>query len=149
MNVVMTADGRLVEVQATAEKEAFPRELLDELLDLAPPGSRELGVAQAEACEAPRRSEPERGPRTSGSPPGNPHKLDELRRVLPAAEIDLLARDDYPPGDGRHVRRERPWQGALRPAARRAGRVGRGRGLRRRGGGARRPAGRPVGPLGG
>ena len=35
MNVVMTADGRLVEVQATAERDPFSRELLDELLDLA------------------------------------------------------------------------------------------------------------------
>src|SRR5262249_29665104 len=32
MNVVMTGDGRLVEVQATAEQEPFSRERLDELL---------------------------------------------------------------------------------------------------------------------
>ena len=38
MNVVMTADGRLVEVQATAEREPFSREELDELLDLAAGG---------------------------------------------------------------------------------------------------------------
>ena len=35
MNVVMTGDGRLVEVQATAEGEPFSREALDALLDLA------------------------------------------------------------------------------------------------------------------
>ena len=35
MNVVMTADGRLVEVQATAERDPFSRDLLDDLLDLA------------------------------------------------------------------------------------------------------------------
>ena len=35
MNVVMTGDGRLVEVQATAEGEPFTRELMDELIDLA------------------------------------------------------------------------------------------------------------------
>ena len=35
MNVVMTGDGRLVEVQATAERDPFSRELLDSLLDLA------------------------------------------------------------------------------------------------------------------
>src|SRR5689334_3094901 len=34
MNVVMTGDGRLIEVQATAEKDPFTRELLGELLDL-------------------------------------------------------------------------------------------------------------------
>ena len=54
MNVVMTSDGRLVEVQATAERDPFSRELLDELLDLAAVGIDELGVAQAAAAAAPR-----------------------------------------------------------------------------------------------
>jgi ribonuclease PH len=53
MNVVMTGDGRLVEVQATAEREAFPRELLDRLLDLAAGGIADLAVTQREAAEAP------------------------------------------------------------------------------------------------
>jgi ribonuclease PH len=53
MNVVMTGDGRLVEVQATAEREAFPRELLDRLLDLAAGGIAELGEAQTEAVDTP------------------------------------------------------------------------------------------------
>lgn len=35
MNVVMTGDGRLVEVQGTAEKRAFSRQELDDLLELA------------------------------------------------------------------------------------------------------------------
>ncbi|HWO81591.1 MAG TPA: ribonuclease PH [Gaiella sp.] len=52
MNVVMAADGRLVEVQATAEKEPFTRELLDRLLDLAAGGIAELEAAQRSACEA-------------------------------------------------------------------------------------------------
>jgi ribonuclease PH len=38
MNVVMTGTGRLVEVQATAEKQAFDRGTLDQLLDLAAVG---------------------------------------------------------------------------------------------------------------
>jgi ribonuclease PH len=54
MNVVMTGDGRLVEVQASAEKEAFPRELLDRLLDLGASGIADLGAAQREAIDAPR-----------------------------------------------------------------------------------------------
>ena len=54
MNVVMTADGRLVEVQATAERDPFSRELLDELLDLAAGGVEEIAAAQAEAVAAPR-----------------------------------------------------------------------------------------------
>jgi ribonuclease PH len=54
MNVVMAGDGRLVEVQATAERDPFTRELLDELLDLAAGGIAELGTAQRAACETPR-----------------------------------------------------------------------------------------------
>ena len=54
MNVVMTGDGRLIEVQATAEREPFSRELLDELLDLAADGIESLVAAQQEAAAAPR-----------------------------------------------------------------------------------------------
>jgi ribonuclease PH len=49
MNVVMTGDGRLIEVQATAEREPFTRERLDELLALAEAGIAEIGELQAEA----------------------------------------------------------------------------------------------------
>jgi ribonuclease PH len=52
MNVVMAGDGRLIEVQATAERDPFSRELLDELLDLAAGGITALGAAQQAACEA-------------------------------------------------------------------------------------------------
>jgi ribonuclease PH len=54
MNVVMTADGRLVEVQATAERDPFSRELLDDLLDLASGGIEEIMVAQNAAIDAER-----------------------------------------------------------------------------------------------
>ena len=54
MNVVMTADGRLVEVQATAERDPFSRELLDELLDLAAGGIDEITAAQDEAIAVTR-----------------------------------------------------------------------------------------------
>src|SRR5438094_5923007 len=49
MNVVMTGDGRLVEVQATAERDPFSRETLDELLGLAAAGIGEIAALQAEA----------------------------------------------------------------------------------------------------
>ena len=52
MNVVMTGDGRLVEVQATAEREPFSRELLDALLDLAVAGCEELTLIQRLALES-------------------------------------------------------------------------------------------------
>jgi ribonuclease PH len=42
MNVVMSADGKLIEVQATAEGEPFSRKELDALLDLADKGIKEL-----------------------------------------------------------------------------------------------------------
>ena len=54
MNVVMTADGALVEVQATAERDPFSRELLDELLDLAAGGIEELTAAQLDAAAVAR-----------------------------------------------------------------------------------------------
>jgi ribonuclease PH len=55
MNVVMTDGGELVEVQATAEREPFSRELLDRLLDLAAGGIGELTAAQEHAVSAPLR----------------------------------------------------------------------------------------------
>jgi len=58
MNVVMTGDGRLVEVQATAERDPFSRELLDELLDLAARGVTELRAAQDDAVAWQPESEP-------------------------------------------------------------------------------------------
>ena len=54
MNVVMTGDGRLIEVQATAERDPFTRELLDELLDLASSGVETIAAAQRDAIAAPR-----------------------------------------------------------------------------------------------
>jgi len=53
LNVVMTGDGLLVEVQATAERVAFDRERLDELLDLAAAGIDELAAIQREAIGVP------------------------------------------------------------------------------------------------
>ena len=48
-NVVMTAGGRFVELQGTAEGEAFDRGQLDGLLDLAAGGIEQLVAAQREA----------------------------------------------------------------------------------------------------
>jgi len=55
MNVVMTGDGRFVEVQGTAEAEPFDRDLLDQLLDLAAKGCRDLTSTQQDALgQSPR-----------------------------------------------------------------------------------------------
>jgi ribonuclease PH len=51
VNVVMSGDGRLIEVQATAEGERFSRDQLDELLDLAAVGIEEIAEAQQRAVE--------------------------------------------------------------------------------------------------
>jgi ribonuclease PH len=48
-NVVMTGDGRFVEVQGTAEQEPFPREEMEQLLSLAESGIRRLLEAQEAA----------------------------------------------------------------------------------------------------
>ncbi|MCK5799407.1 MAG: ribonuclease PH [Deltaproteobacteria bacterium] len=49
MNVVMTAEGRLIEVQGTAEQGTFSRAQLNELLDLAEKGIGELSALQQSA----------------------------------------------------------------------------------------------------
>src|SRR5690348_4429827 len=46
MNVVMTEDGKLIEVQGTAEDGAFDRRQLDLMIDLATVGIRALAAAQ-------------------------------------------------------------------------------------------------------
>ena len=84
MNVVMTGDGRFVEVQGTAEGEPFDRELLDALLDLAGQGLRRpdrhaAGGARGDPRErvqaVPTRARDAR----SSSRPATTHKVDELR----------------------------------------------------------------------
>jgi ribonuclease PH len=52
LNVVMTGDGLLVEVQATAERVPFDRERLDGLLDLAAGGIEALAAVQHDAIDA-------------------------------------------------------------------------------------------------
>ncbi len=55
MNVVCTGDGHFVEVQGTAERGSFGRQLLDELLNLAVAGCAELTSLQRAALEQPAR----------------------------------------------------------------------------------------------
>ena len=52
MNVVMTGSGRFVEIQGTAEREAFTKAELDALLDLAVSGNATLAALQAAALQA-------------------------------------------------------------------------------------------------
>tara|TARA_A100001037_G_scaffold182756_3_gene163754 strand:- start:5038 stop:5769 length:732 start_codon:yes stop_codon:yes gene_type:complete len=49
LNVVMTKSGKFVEVQGTAEEAPFSREMLDNMLDLATEGIKQLHEIQARA----------------------------------------------------------------------------------------------------
>ena len=51
MNVVVSGDGRFIEVQGTAEGEPFDRELLNQLLDLAVDGCKTLTAMQKAALK--------------------------------------------------------------------------------------------------
>jgi len=53
MNVVMSSEGKFVEVQGTGEHGTFDRTQLDQLVDLAIAGIRSLDAAQTEALATP------------------------------------------------------------------------------------------------
>ena len=56
-NLVMTGDGRLVEVQGTAEAAPFERAALDEVLDLAASAIKQLLAQQQQVLESARRGD--------------------------------------------------------------------------------------------
>ena len=58
MNVVMSTEGKFVEVQGTGENGTFDRRELDALLDLAIGGITSLHAAQAAALALPRPASP-------------------------------------------------------------------------------------------
>lgn len=58
MNVVMTSAGRFIEVQGTAELEAFTREELDQMLELAAVGITRIHDAQRAILSVPPSSRP-------------------------------------------------------------------------------------------
>jgi ribonuclease PH len=51
MNVVMTGNGRLIEVQGTAEREPFTREQLDAMLSAATVAGKKILKAQRRFAE--------------------------------------------------------------------------------------------------
>lgn len=52
MNIVMTAGGKFIEVQGTAEGEPFSRKEMDELLDMAYKGIKQITAAQKKSLGA-------------------------------------------------------------------------------------------------
>lgn len=51
MNVVMTESGKIIEVQGTAESEPFSRQVMDEMIDLATGGIKQLIVLQKKSLK--------------------------------------------------------------------------------------------------
>ena len=101
-NVVMTGDGGLVEVQATAERTPLSRASLDELLGLAEGGIARLrrGAGAGSAAEAARCRDL--------SPPRNEHKLRELRETPAGRRAGAAAGGGRAAARGRRdLRRER------------------------------------------
>ena len=87
MNVVVTGDGRFVEVQGTAEGAPFDRAELDALLDLAVAGCAQLDRDPARGA---RHAAPGGTAAVTAMPSvvlatHNAHKVVELRRILEAA----------------------------------------------------------------
>ena len=82
-NVVMTDDGRLIEVQGTAEHGAFTRQQMDQMVDLAAAGIRQLFELQR------RRSRPRPG---SDEAPGRHGQSRQAGRVPPAARATCRPR---------------------------------------------------------
>ena len=91
MNVVCTGDGSFVEIQGTAEREPFGRELLDRAA-----GPRRGRVRRAEPAAARRaRLMSDAGLILATR---NAKKLAELRRILAASSVDVAVTDlsEYP-----------------------------------------------------
>ena len=96
-NVVMSGDGGLVEVQATAERTPVSRASLDDLLALAEPAIARLRDAQAAAVGSAGLM----GPTRLVVATRNEHKLKELREILAGVELEPLpAEVELPPEDG-------------------------------------------------
>jgi ribonuclease PH len=76
MNVVMTGEERLIEVQGTAEDQPFTRAELDQLLELATRGVRQLIQLQRELIGEDRLApRPHRGDQKSGQARRDPEAL--------------------------------------------------------------------------
>ena len=112
----MTGDGRLVEVQATAETRPVRPGAARRACSTSPRrASRSSRCSQREAIALAARGRVAAPVKCArGSRSQNPHKLEELRAALPDWEIEPLDADDWPPEEGADLRGERARQGALR-----------------------------------
>ena len=124
-NVVMTGDGGLVEVQATAERTPLSRAHLDELLALAGAGIEQLRAAQEQAIGGDGRP---RSGAVAEAAARDPQRAQAARVRAPARRLgrglerrggarDAAGERDPAARGRRDVRRERARQGARRGAA--------------------------------
>jgi hypothetical protein len=88
MNVVMTESGRFIEVQGTAERDAFTDEELQAMLASAQGGLRQLFELQRGRWAAALK------PLVVAT--RNAHKLIEIRAVLADLGFDITSAADYP-----------------------------------------------------
>jgi len=68
MNVVMLADGGLVETQATAEQNSYSRQQLNEMLDYAEKASANSSPPSAPSSTSPTKSTTRHQPQRSNHP---------------------------------------------------------------------------------
>ena len=142
MNVVMTGDGGLVEVQATGERTPLSRASLDDLLALAAVGNR----APARGAERGRGPCPIERTMRLVLASRNAHKVRELGPLLAPNELIALPDDvELGPEDGATFAENA--LGKARDGRGRHGPDGRRRRLGDRGRRARRGAGHPLGAL--
>lgn len=95
LNVVMTGSGKLIEVQGTAEGEAFSREELNQLLDLAGKGinvliskqKHSLGGLAPEFKNAPRKKRLILATKNEG-------KVEEIKKLLSALPLKIFSLKD-------------------------------------------------------
>ncbi len=96
MNIVMTGQKNLVEIQGTAEKKTFTRNELESMLALAEQGIEFLiSVQQQSLGTALNRTPDPKGPKIILAT-RNPGKIAEMKQVLHPLPFTLCSLNDYP-----------------------------------------------------
>ncbi len=96
MNVVMTGNKELVEIQGTAEKSTFSREKLDRMLELAEKGMEYLFSVQQEALGPLADEIRVKKQKKLVLATHNEGKVKELQEILGHLPLDICSLKDYP-----------------------------------------------------
>ncbi len=97
MNVVMTGQGEMIELQGTAEKKPFSREQLLQLMELAEKGVKELVALQRQVLgEAAQKIHQPLPRKKLLLATGNQGKVRELKDMLSSLELEIISMQDYP-----------------------------------------------------